>query len=440
MDVNSENAYELLEGIVGKKMEEKLSRKDLYQELWKGRDLELTSLWQRSIFLMSFLVIAFTAYCGLWVVFFSKEDSSIHELLLMNLGFVCISVFGLVASVLWIMMSKGSKYWYEKYEGSISRIIEDRELDSDELANTDRQTESNNGDSVLLMNTIFTEYPRYYPRHGYLENIALNRNQVNSCLLSTKAGAFSVSKVNIGIGIVTGWLWLLLITLHIFFLWFLWNSSNVVNELTSSYINFSGVTFFEMFSPDGQAAVSLLVGVLPRWSLWIGVIIPGLFLIGFIVMCWCGLFSSSESKILIRRNLKNKLRYYFQNMKETTTTSKSEESKQVADDQKTVEDNLFKESLNQASKLFCTNEDRKRKAPGSELNCYSKYPLFHHEERDKKLVNLAEYPKHKAVLNKLNYRELCYLDTLFNRILNEPDNVKKGLQKIKDSGPTIGTT
>jgi len=139
-------------------MEEKLSRKDLYQELWKGRDLELTSLWQRSIFLMSFLVIAFTAYCGLWVVFFSKEDSSIHELLLMNLGFVCISVFGLVASVLWIMMSKGSKYWYEKYEGSISRIIEDRELDSDELANTDRQTESNNGDSVLLMNTIFTEY------------------------------------------------------------------------------------------------------------------------------------------------------------------------------------------------------------------------------------------------------------------------------------------
>ncbi len=78
-------------------MEEKLSRKDLYQQLWRGRDLELTSLWQRSIFLLSFLVIAFTAYCGLWVVLFSQEDSSIHELLLMDLGFVCISVL-----VLWL--------------------------------------------------------------------------------------------------------------------------------------------------------------------------------------------------------------------------------------------------------------------------------------------------------------------------------------------------
>ncbi|NCB03354.1 MAG: hypothetical protein EOM67_14545 [Spirochaetia bacterium] len=406
-------------------MEEKLSRKDLYQELWRGRDLELTSLWQRSIFLLSFLVIAFTAYCGLWVVLFSQEDSSIHELLLMDLGFVCISVFGLVASVLWIMMSKGSKYWYEKYEGSISRIIEDRELNSNELANNDRQTESNNGDPVLLMNTVFTEYPRYYPRHGYLENIALNRNQVNSCLLSTKAGAFSVSKVNIGIGIVTGWLWLLLITLHIFFLWFLCNSSNAVNELTSSYINFSGITFFEMVSPDGQAAVSLLVGVLPRWSLWIGFIIPGLFLIGFIVMCWYGLFSSSESKILIRRNIKKKLKYYFLKKRESLTNAKSEESKHEVADQKSIEDDLFRKFLNHASGLFCLNEDGKRKVSNSEVNSYSHYPLFNHEEREKKLVNLAEYPKYKAVLYKLNYRELCYLDTLLNRILYEPDRVKR---------------
>jgi bacitracin transport system permease protein len=43
-----------------------LTKKDVHEFLWRGRDFELTSLWQRSIFLATFLVIIFTAYLGLW--------------------------------------------------------------------------------------------------------------------------------------------------------------------------------------------------------------------------------------------------------------------------------------------------------------------------------------------------------------------------------------
>lgn len=45
-----------------------ITKKNVHALLWKGRNFELTNLWQRSIFLATFLVLIFTAYLGLWTV------------------------------------------------------------------------------------------------------------------------------------------------------------------------------------------------------------------------------------------------------------------------------------------------------------------------------------------------------------------------------------
>ena len=46
------------------KENELLSKKDLYDELWRCRDLEINNLWQKSVFLGSFIVAVGTAYCA----------------------------------------------------------------------------------------------------------------------------------------------------------------------------------------------------------------------------------------------------------------------------------------------------------------------------------------------------------------------------------------
>ena len=36
--------------------QDKITKKEIYEELWKGRDFEINHLWQRSIFLATFMV------------------------------------------------------------------------------------------------------------------------------------------------------------------------------------------------------------------------------------------------------------------------------------------------------------------------------------------------------------------------------------------------
>ena len=122
-----------------------LTKKDIHALLWRGRDFELTSLWQRSVFLATFLVLIFTAYLGLSSAVLGRMNdtqayiSSTHYLphgfltieaspnprsalslfaVLSNsiefgIGFFVLSLMGSSFSILWIFMAKGSKYWYE---------------------------------------------------------------------------------------------------------------------------------------------------------------------------------------------------------------------------------------------------------------------------------------------------------------------------------------
>ena len=46
-------------------MKDELTERELYQELWQGRDFEINHLWQRSIFLGAFMVAIAAGYGGL---------------------------------------------------------------------------------------------------------------------------------------------------------------------------------------------------------------------------------------------------------------------------------------------------------------------------------------------------------------------------------------
>ena len=56
--------------------EKKVSKHDLYEKLWASRDFEINHLWQRSVFLATFIVALFTLYAATINGFFIASDDS----------------------------------------------------------------------------------------------------------------------------------------------------------------------------------------------------------------------------------------------------------------------------------------------------------------------------------------------------------------------------
>lgn len=106
--------------------DKKVPLKELRKEFYKIRKFEIQNLWQRSIFLITFIVILITGYANLieklllerdkWLTNSNFSDIHIHVI-------CCIlAILGFIFSSIWIMMAKGSKAWYEIYEKRICQI------------------------------------------------------------------------------------------------------------------------------------------------------------------------------------------------------------------------------------------------------------------------------------------------------------------------------
>lgn len=178
---------------------------DVYEFLWRGRDFELSHLWQRSIFLAVFL----TGILGIYSIYFKDVfleqfktsnkimnvrgcvniDANINDsgyrdsskIFVFGIVPMVISILGIIFSKLWIMMAKGSKAWYEAYEHSIASCNEAvGGLWGDESIKRIYGSKINN--------LIFGELK--------------SAKRPDKCLFSTAAGEFSVSKINIMVGIV----------------------------------------------------------------------------------------------------------------------------------------------------------------------------------------------------------------------------------------------
>ncbi len=170
--------------------ENKIDIKDIYASYWRCTDFELSNLWQRSIFLTAFLVLCFTAYGAILSKIRDNIEpgKSISFLILNGISY-CISLIGIIFSILWIKMGKGSKAWYERYEGAIKAIERNAKYASDEATKIGGFSYEN------------------------LDNY--NRPKVDNVLFKNTAGAYSVSRINIAIGQVFLILWLVIGLVHL---------------------------------------------------------------------------------------------------------------------------------------------------------------------------------------------------------------------------------
>lgn len=176
--------------------------REIFERIWQCRDFELSTLWQRSVMLGAFMVAAYAGYGALILNVFEKSNRVTWwgVLNLMAIGVCC---FGLILSVLWIMMLKGSKAWYEIYE----RAIEDF-----------RKTypEAFKAEIVAKPHSIKCSELAGF---GIIWNGAhTSQIDVSNGLFSGSSGCYSVSRVATLIGQVSLMGWIGLIAVHLLFL------------------------------------------------------------------------------------------------------------------------------------------------------------------------------------------------------------------------------
>lgn len=179
---------------ISKDDEEMFSRdelKDVLNRLYKCRDLEISNLWQRSIFLSVFMVLCFSGYGYLLLKIidcYSACSLEPDKTVYLNIAGVALGAVSSIFSLLWIFMAKASKAWYEVYETAITTF-------EDEYR------------EILKI-----------PKSNIMGEMGLDIRKMSSCLYSPKAGAFSPSRINIAIGQVCFTIWVLVIIFHFTFL------------------------------------------------------------------------------------------------------------------------------------------------------------------------------------------------------------------------------
>lgn len=160
------------------KKDDQVSLKEIRETFYRLRNFEISNLWQRSIFLSALLVLFFSGYGFLVSRLFEKEIEKaliIHELCCI------IALLAIVFSIIWIMMTKGSKAWYEVYERRIGDIEQEENL----------------------------KIPSRYRMEADCTPWSLD-----SSLITTKPGRYSVSKLNILIGIILMITWITIFIAH----------------------------------------------------------------------------------------------------------------------------------------------------------------------------------------------------------------------------------
>ena len=165
-------------------VEDKISIKEIHETFWRCRDFELSHLWQRSIFLSAFLILCFTGYGSLLITMLEKASLFAYA----NLLAFSIGVIGIIFSCLWIMMGKGSKAWYERYENAICAF--------------ERKSQ------------YMTPKASHIGGFHYQNIQGYELPQIQKSFFKGNGGAYSPSKINIAIGQITLWLWSIIVLFH----------------------------------------------------------------------------------------------------------------------------------------------------------------------------------------------------------------------------------
>lgn len=178
---------------------EQVTLRELRKDFYKIRKFEIQNLWQRSIFLATFTVLLFTGY-GTFVEKLLSYDGL--KAVIVHILCCLLAFIGSIFAMIWIMMAKGSKAWFEIYE---RRIIEG--IETEETLNIPKQYRMSEGAPWKLDNSLRSREP----------------------------GAYSVSRINILLGQVLWVIWLLVFSIHLLSLtllsWFIYQDSGLCSSL-----------------------------------------------------------------------------------------------------------------------------------------------------------------------------------------------------------------
>lgn len=171
------------------------SKEKIWDKQYECRNFELSNFWQKSAFLFGFLSLCFAGYGALVAQLVDKDTNPISVSYIYQ-NMCGISFLGIVLSIVWIYMMKGSKAWYEVYEKSIYEI----------------ETEIFKGENEKYIEGEFAKKMR---------------KDFNCNFRGMNGGAFSPAKINILIG------WILLIV------WFCCGMVSVYNLLCLDNLDLS---------------------------------------------------------------------------------------------------------------------------------------------------------------------------------------------------------
>ena len=173
-------------------MEKKITLAEIYRDFWKCRNFELEHYWQRAIFLTTFLAGCYAGYGSFVISCITHSNEAKWGFVVANGIALGISLIGLILSLLWIMMAKGSKTWYERYESAITAFVDKYGNDSNVFEDGAGKIA---GFTAVHMDT-FDEEP------------------ISDWLWKPCGGTYSVSKINIALGHISVVVWLLLLIVH----------------------------------------------------------------------------------------------------------------------------------------------------------------------------------------------------------------------------------
>ena len=165
-----------------------ITPKDIFLRLRECRDFEIKLQWERAVFLTAFLIACYAGYGGLILSVIQHGFCCLSKMTV-SIIFEVLAVIGIVLSLLWIMMAKGSKAWYEHYEMAIKAYAKQV---------TDEHSQDIAGGQLISV--------------PYIEG-----QPIDKCPFSTSGGPFSVSRIVIVIGVCSLLFWSLAFIAHIFF-------------------------------------------------------------------------------------------------------------------------------------------------------------------------------------------------------------------------------
>ena len=228
-----------------------ITTKDVRDQLWNCRDFELSHLWQRSIFLTTLLVLCLTAYGVVVMELVDKVSTSPVQdsaFVLNNIAMI-ICLMGFVFSCLWVMMSKGSKAWYEMYERAINAFEANSDYVEKLLLDSGKQIKKDAYSHKAIGGFRFDNLQGFSNRDA--------RKDICSCLFSCKGGAYSPSKINIAIGQIALVLWGVALVSHFVLAR---NEFHVNEDLIKKDVSTGLLMIF--------IVIAVYIFFLPKWS-WV---------------------------------------------------------------------------------------------------------------------------------------------------------------------------